>query len=282
MNRDIVSYVDSMMDKASNMLDHFTIKLDPIELYTLLCGSREKLDAFAKAASYMKPDSYHGVLTIPVFMPDYPLRHVDLEFTVALRSTDRYPRYLMPELIAPLTPESKLYPTLMAGIELAREWRITQDLFSRFSKVLSIDQIAFVLPWLKELGRDAYAEMKADLSMFCRRHRLNSPSHSQALALLAAFKRMGDPSNASRTPALTSRINQATRLGDKLFTQYRIMKEQNVEHSDTFVAVTLSNKLLPNWYIEGIASVIHHWNETEHARKSGRILTTDWEDYSEE
>lgn len=277
MNQYIVTYVRSMMDKASNMLDHFTIKLDPIDLYTLLCGNREKLDAFAKAASYMEPASYHGVLTIPVFMPDYPQRHVELEFTVALKSTERYRRYLMPEFIAPLTPESRLYPTLMAGIELAREWRITQDLFGRFSQVLSIDQIAFVLPWLKELGRDAYAEMKADLSMFTRRHRLGSMSQNQALKLFAAFGRLGHPSNASRTPSLTSRINQATRLGDKLFTQYRIMKEQNVERSDTFVAVHLSDKLLPNWYIEGIDSVINHWREMENARLRGVRLTTSWE-----
>jgi hypothetical protein len=252
INQHVVQYVSMALRKASQgMLDHFVVEMYPEELYAMLCGyDGEMLAAFSKAASYMPQHDYIGPAAIQVLMRGHS-QVMQVPLYVALESCSSYPRYFMPERLATITPESSFYETLVPAIVLAQEWKITIDLFEQFSSLLNTDQIAFVLPWLRELGRDACLEMeKQPLKLH------NVPGRRLA-AMKAAFIRLGNPGRAA-TPALTRRINEATRLGDRLFTQWRMLKKQNYDRT-TFVSVPLDNALLPDWYKADMDDIRNSW-----------------------
>jgi hypothetical protein len=252
------------MDKASDLLGYFVIEMEPQDLYSMICGNdTDMLAAFAHAASYMKPSSYHGVVDMPVLMSD-STSITQVPFVVRMESCQRYPSYLMPLHTLTITPESKWYHKIEPSIKLAQEWQITKSLFKTFAAGLTSDQLAHVLPWVKELAKDGLAGVTSDTSWrFKSEHSMGWLTNSKEKALIAAFTRLGNPNRASRTPALTSRINQATRLGNKLFAQYRLLKGKGLPKlSDTYFVVNPSDELLPAWYARDIQDIIDEWTNS--------------------
>jgi hypothetical protein len=271
INYTVLTSLNSVINKATSVLDHFAVELDGRDLYAMLCGiDRDMLTAFSNAARYMKPDNYHDVITIPVRMTDRPYI-MDVPFTISLDNSPEYPCYLMPRNYAILTPESKLYDKLLPGILLAQEWRITKDLFEVFARILTLDQLAFVLPWLKELARDCFQALETDADRFCKKNGLGYVTPAKLHALKYGYERLSNPGRATNTPALAPRINQATRLGDKLFAQWRMLKHKEARTpTGSFVAVALSDKMLPDWYAADMTAVLNNWEEKEQERKEER------------
>jgi hypothetical protein len=271
MNNLALQYLTSIMAKASGMLDHFIIPLEPEELYEMLCGHNQTfLGAAITIANYLEPKNYHDMVSVPVLLHDMA-QPMNIQFTVSLEKCHKYPSYIMPQTVAVLTPESKLFDKIMPGIVLAQEWRITQDLFGRLSKVLTTEQIASVLPWTKELGRDGVAEMDAmtDNHRFANLHGLGWLTEGKKKAMYAGLKRLGNPGRPSDTPALTRRIAEAARLGDRLFAQYRMLKTKDAARiTGTFVAVALTDAVLPMWYLSDIVDVLGTWEEEEVERRA--------------
>ena len=263
MNHDVVNYINRVLEQAAGMVDHFAIAMPSEDLYTMLCGNDYvMLEAFAQAARYMEPANYHDIVRVPVLLAGEK-QIIDVPFTVSMDNTQRYPCYLIPKHIAVITPESKWYHKIEPGIRLAQEWEITKDLFRRFCGLLTTDQIAFVLPWLKDLGRDAVVGMTGDHSWkFISKNNLSHMNRpAQKTVLIKAFERLAKPLRPSRTPALTSRINQATRLGDKLFAQHRILSGHSISlPSSSFFAINPSIKLLPEWYVADIDAIVAQWH----------------------
>lgn len=263
MNRDVQNYMSRVIDHASSMTDYFIINMPPESLYTMLCGGDfNVLNDFARAARHMAPDNYHDVVTVPVLMKDHK-QIEDISFVVSMENTQRYHRYLMPKHIAVITPESKWYSTIEPGIKLAQEWEITKDLFNQFAYALTTDQIGAVLPWLKELARDAVQALEGENAWrFISQQGLSQVANNakRKQTLIQAFKRLAHPLRASRTPALSSRINQATRLGDKLFGQHRMLSSKDTPaRSNSYFAVHPSTKLLPDWYKTDMQMIMAQW-----------------------
>lgn len=269
MNYYVKEYISSVITKATGMMNHFTVELPPEDLYAMLCGNdRQMLDTFSHAARYMGRDSYHGVLTIPVSVRGAP-NFYDVTFTVSIESTERYYRYLMPKHIGILTPESKLYDRLWPGIQLAQDWKITESLFDMFSPTLSIDQMAFVLPWLKDLGHDGVIAFNHDSVQFLRRHNITDLNDAKKISLKAGLERLAKPGRAANTPALTSRINAATRIGDRLFAQWRLLRDKATpDPRGSFVAIAVTDKMLPDWYGSDMAGILANWEREEFERRT--------------
>jgi hypothetical protein len=264
-NQFVVQYVSSTLQQASeNILEHFVVDMEPEELYAMICGNdQDMLSTFSRAAGYLPKDNFLGQVKIPVLMHG---RHqaVQLPFNVALESSPKYRRYFMPENIAVITPESKIYAKILPAITLAQEWMITRNLFEQFAPVLSTDQIAFTLPWLKDLGRDGYAEAtdeNVQQHQFTNKYRMGWLRERRFEEVKKALKRLGNPGK-SATPALTKRVNEITRIGDRLLAQWRMLKKDDDKlHRGTFTSVALDVALLPDWYRADMQDILHTWEQ---------------------
>jgi hypothetical protein len=262
-NQYVVQYVSSTLQKASeSILEHFVVDMEPEELYAMICGNdQDMLATFSRASGYLPKDNFLGQVRIPVLMHG---RHqaVYLPFNVALENCPKYRRYFMPENIAVITPESNIYAKILPAITLAQEWMITRNLFEQFAPVLSTDQVAFTLPWLKDLGRDGYAEASetTDQHRFTTKHNMGWLRERRFEEVKKALKRLGNPGR-SATPALTKRINEATRIGDRLLAQWRMLKPDEKLRRGTFTSVALDAALLPDWYQVDMQDILHTWEQ---------------------
>lgn len=275
MNYIVNNYIANAISTASSaMLDHFVIGVSGEELYAMLCGyDHQMLAAFAHAASYMEPANYHDVLELPVLLRDAS-QPINVTFTLMMENSQRYNRYLIPKRKAMLTPESKIYSALETSITLAQDWRITGDLSRRFQE-LTVDQYAHLLPWVKDIARDAVMglENSASPCEYLRKHGCGHVTASHAEATHAQFKRMSNPSTPGFSPALTMRVNKACRLGDKLFGQYRMLKGKDAKLPvGSYVCVAMTDTMLPEWYRTDITAVMDAWTEKQNLREADRAF----------
>jgi hypothetical protein len=263
-NQYVIQYINSVLSKASeNILEHFVIDMEPEELYAMICGGdNDMLATFSRAAGYLPKDNFFGQVKVPVLMHGR-YQSIQLKFNVSMESCAKYRSYFIPESVAAITPESNLYEKILPAITLAQDWQISMNLFEQFSPVLSTDQIAFVLPWLRELGRDAWEETKdlPDHFSFASQHGMGYASAKRFETIRVALRRLGNPGR-STTPALTKRVNEATRIGDRLFSQWRMLKKEKARRQrGSFVSVALDNVLLPEWYRTDMQDILHTWEQ---------------------
>lgn len=265
-NQYVAQYVRNLLGRASDaMLEHFVIELEPEELYAMICSyDTEKLGVFARASGYMAKENYLGEVTIPVLLKGRT-QVVDMKFHVGMESCARYHRYFIPQVIRTITPESNIYHKIEPAITLAQEWKMTRDMFDQFYPVLNTDAIACTLPWLRDLGKDAVAEINeiAEGSQWkwLQNHGMGWMREKAFVRVKTAINRLANPSRGS-SPALTRRVNEATKLGNKLLTQWRILKKDNdAKDRKTFVSIAQDDGLLPTWYKNDMQDILRTWEQ---------------------
>ena len=231
------------------------VNYQPTELYRELLNDEQMFDVFKTATQYMKFDNFH----------QYEFVADQMRVEIYIRATEEFPCYLVPTLrgFRP-SPESNLMQQLEISNQLAADWQTTIMVFRSFYHY-DARVISSFFPWVKDiiLDCDWFKSDTWNKQRFMDRIGI-STKHEKIIDQVMAQLIEGKP---TRAPALTPLINQACRLGKKLFAQANLLKDApQPPNTLCWVQSIAHDGLIPIQLTKELHDVHNAWNKEKEMR----------------
>lgn len=187
---------------------------------------------------------------------------------------------LLPRYLNHIEPNTKLMEYVTPAFSIACDWMTLRYVVSELIKLIDNRQMLSTLfPWLPALVRDSgwkYMDEDdiTDYDAFRNRQRWyddemdikNKPDRINCDRTFRAVLNYRVP-----TPPLAASVREAIALGDKLFTQYRLLKQENrtIEHNECSIIPSFGTSFVSANLIKGLVDtkqIFEHEKYTERQR----------------
>lgn len=231
----IQNYLKSCLtDMTIKLMSYHQLHLPSEELYKELMPDQATYHIMLAAIALLRAELANSwesgqkinmvVDTAPLDQPRAFRAHLT-EFTVKFPST----KWILPESLATLTPESKLGKTLLPMIEVADD---LADLSYVFGSILDTmpysNVLATIFPWVKDLVRDIKyndpEEGSYNLIRWMKNNGLRHTDNNKA-RVRTGLRALELGLGSHPMPSLTKEIDRVCRSGAQAMTQYRMMKD---------------------------------------------------------
>ena len=188
---------------------------------------------------------------------------------------------LIPRTLNSIEPNTKLHEYLTPAFSIACDWMMLRHVTQELMKLIdNRNMLSALFPWLPALVRDNgwIYEDEEDVTNYDL-HRKRERWYDNEMDIRGRADRI----NCDRTflailnrkasiPPLTTSVREAIALGDKLFTQYRLLKQENriIEHDQCSIIPHLGTSFVPLTLLKGLEDtkqIFEHEKNIENAMR---------------
>lgn len=246
---------DKITTQASYVISHVTKNLTVDELFEALVPEEHwqtlrtaaELMPFERSQNERVSLNYNGATySFNVTFIHKPASHI-----------------LLPRVLNWIEPNTKLMEYLTPVFSIACNWMTLRFVVQELMKLMdNRNMLSNLFPWLPHLIRDSgwvYVN-EGDVTDYSKQRDREKWYDNEM-----DIKSKVDRQNCDRTflavlnyrtsiPPLASSVRAATALGDKLFTQYRLLKQENriVEHNQSAIIPSLNGNFISPDLIKGL------------------------------
>jgi hypothetical protein len=251
---------DTLITAKDAMIEHLTVPLTSDQLFDAVvpAGQRELLRAASKLMVPMYSQTYQAKI-FNNLMDKYPTGKHHIPVILLFRYSEPN-HFLLPNALKPLSEFTLLNEYLLPAFHVAREFAMLRYTIKELIKITdNRDMLAALFPWLPDLvtnsGWVPYKEHKElyDPEDFNRQwhkfyyEQLSVKSVVERTAIDRSFA--GALKRGRDKPLMHTEVMQTINLGTKLFTQYRLLKSQELAGHKrapySYIIPILSDDLVP-------------------------------------